>query len=184
MEVVREPVRRRVRWRWIVSGVALIVVGLIGTIVAAITLTVTRTVSNIDPVAEARTPGAAVFDADDETYDVLFVRSRRDSGRESADFECEVTLADGRTIQLDGAVQGVSTDVANVQSIGSFEAVDGRTTVFCEADGGDNRFVVDDESTVGKVSLIVLIGAVVVLLLGTGLLVGGILWKRTERMTA
>jgi hypothetical protein len=166
---------------WIVGGVLVALFGLFVTLGGAVVTLVDKTVSSLDPIAEARTPGTATFVAEDAEYEVLSVRRRTDSARGAEDFECEVTLADGRTISLDGSVQAVSVAAANTETIGSFDAVAGETAVFCDADGGDNRFVVDKRGALGRWGMRLLLSGVVVLLAGTGMLLGGIFWKKPPR---
>lgn len=177
-----QPVgRHRRRVGWIIAGVLLALFGLFVTLGAAVVTLVDKTASSLDPIAEARTPGTATFVAEDAEYEVLSVRRRTDSARSAASFRCEVTLADGRTISLDGSAQAVSVEAANTETIGSFDAVEGDTAVFCEADGGDNRFVVDKQSALGRWGLRLLVVGVVVLLAGVGLLLGGIFWTKPPR---
>ena len=167
------------RKRWIVVGVIVATIGLVALIGGAIATAISRTSSSVDPIAEARTPGTATFEAEAQEYDILLVRARGDSARTAESITCEVTLADGSTVAVDGSVQATSEEVGNIETVGSFDAVAGPTSVFCDADGGDNRFVIDEESTLEKVGFIVLIGGVVVLLMGAGMILGGIFLKKT-----
>jgi hypothetical protein len=163
---------------WIIWGIVLAVVAVLVIIGGGVAMVASRTASWLDPVAEARTPGTATFVAENETYDVLLIEERHASARSAASFRCVVTLADGRTIDLDGSVQDVSTEIANTESIGQFDAVPGATSVFCDADGGDNKFVVDTESLLAKAALWVLLGGVALLLVATGLILGGVFLKK------
>ncbi|MDP2289601.1 MAG: hypothetical protein Q8M22_00335 [Actinomycetota bacterium] len=178
-----KPPKRRMRKGWIISGILVAVFGLLMLIGGAVASLISRTASSLDPVAEARTPGTATFEAKDATYDVLLVRRRADSFREASDFLCTVTLANGKVIELDGRFQAVSDQTANTESIGSFDAVPGHTSVFCDADGGDNRFVVDEESLLQRLSLWFILGGTGVLLLGTGMILGGVFLKKTTPAT-
>jgi len=172
--------RRRRRVSWIIWGILIAVGTLALTIGAGVAILVDKTASAIDPEAEARTPGTARFDADKATYEVLLVRERRNrSPASAANVVCTVELANERTITLDGSRQGVSTVAANTATIGSFDAVAGQTDVTCEADGATVRFVVDKESAVGRIAHWLLLAGIAGLLVGIGLILGGIFWKRT-----
>jgi len=185
MSVVPPPVatpggRRRRRGSWIAWGILIAVGALVVTIGAGVAILVDKTASAIDPEAEARTPGTARLDADEATYEILLVRSRRDTSAASAgNVVCTVELADERTITVDGSHQTVGTDAGNTSTIGSFDAVAGPTAVTCDARGGEVRFVVDKVSSVGRIANWVLAGGIAGLLAGAGLVLGGIFWKRT-----
>lgn len=169
--------KRRVWMIWV--GALGATLGLLALIGGAVALGISRAASSIDPVAEAITPGTASFDAESDTYEIFVVNGRRAADfRDSASFECVVALADGRSLTIDGDVQDVSTDVGNTQSVGSFDAVPGPTSVQCDAKGGNVKFIVDDEGTVAKIALIVVFVGVGILLLGIGILLLGIFWKR------
>lgn len=177
--LVPVPARRRIRWKWVIVGIGVAVLGLAVTIGGAVASVVSRTSSTLDPVAEARTPGTARFEANDDSYLIFMVEGRRDrDARSPEDFECDVRLASERHIIIDGSDQDVVSEINNTISIGTFDAVAGPTTVTCEADGGDIRFVVDTESTAEKISLWIILGGVAVLLIGTGLILAGIFWKK------
>jgi hypothetical protein len=163
---------------WIIWGIVLAVLAVLIIIGGAIAMVASRTASWLDPVAEARTPGTATFVAEKETYDVLLVEERHQTARSASSFRCVVTLADGRTIDLDGSVQAVSTEIANTDSIGQFDAVPGQTSVFCDADSNGNRFIVDTESLLAKAALWVLLGGVALLLIAAGLILGGVFLKK------
>lgn len=170
--------RKRMRRGWIIWGIVVAVLAVLVMIGGAVAMVVSRTASSLDPVAEARTPGTATFVAEKETYDVLLVKERRQTARSASSFRCAVALADGRTISLDGSVQDVGTEVANTESIGRFDAVPGQTSVYCEADSDGNRFVVDTQSLLAKAALWILLGGVALLLLATGLILGGVFLKK------
>ena len=154
-------------------------IGLLLTIGGAIAMAVSRVSSSVDPVARGVTPGAATFTADEGTYDVLLTRRRGQDFREASDVRCVVTLADGSTVNINGAVQAVSESSGNVETVGSFDAVPGPTSVFCDAEGGAVSFVVDEESWLATLGLIVVLAGVGVLLLGVGVLLLGVFWKKS-----
>lgn len=176
------------RFRWllaveggggrVIAGIAVGLVGLVCVVGGGVVGLVTATQSSIDPLAEARTPGTARFVAEDAKYDVSLVRVRTDSARTAASFTCEVALADGTTKTIDGSIQAIGPTTANIESIGSFDAVAGATSVFCEADGGDNRFIVDKQSAWKRVGTVVLAVGIPILLAGAGLILAGIFWRK------
>ena len=164
---------------WIVVGSILAVLALVVLIVGAVMMLASRTASSLDPLAEGRTPGVATFEASDESYDILLVRSRGDAFREAADVDCEVTLADGKVVKIDGQFQTVSESNGNVETVGTFDAIEGPTSVFCEARGGEVRFVIDDESTLHRIGLLMVFGGIGGLVVGCALVLLGIFWKKT-----
>jgi len=167
------------RVRWIVVGAILSVPAVVVLVVGGIMTLASRTASSLDPIAEARTPGTATFEAEDTSYDILLVRSRGEDFREADDVDCVVTLANAKVIEVDGQSQAVSEQSANIGTVGSFDAVAGTTTVYCEARGGDLRFVVDDESSLHRIGMLMVFGGVGGLLLGMGLIQMGVFWKKT-----
>ena len=55
-----------------------------------------------------------------------------------------------------------------------------RTSVFCEADSTTgNRFVIDTEGPLARISDWALIGGGVLMAIGAGLILGGVFWKKT-----
>ena len=168
------------RVSWIVWGILVAIGAIVVTIGAGVAILVDKTASAVDPEADARTPGTARLDAEKATYEVLLVRSRRDTTAASAgNVVCTVHLANERTITIDGSSQAVSTEAGSTSTIGSFDAVAGLTDVTCDAGGADVRFVVDKVSSVGRIANWVLLCGVVGILGGAGLILGGIFWKRT-----
>ena len=104
MPVVVRPVaapgvRRRMRVSWIVWGILVAIGAIVVTIGAGVAILVDKTASAVDPEADARTPGTARLHAEKATYEVLLVRSRRDTTAASAgNVVCTVHLANERTI--------------------------------------------------------------------------------------
>lgn len=169
---------KKMRKGWIIGGIVMAVLGLLVVIGGAIALVVSRTASSLDPVAQGNMPGTTAFVAEAQKYDVMLVTSRRTSAEFSANVDCTVTLSDGSTLTLDGSRQAVATDVGNTQSIGSFTALAGPTQVFCAAGSADGRFIVDEESALAKIAIVVLFVGVGLLLLGIGLTLAGVFWKK------
>ena len=175
---ITEP-KPEMRRTWIKVGIVVAALGLIAVIGGGIGLLISRGISSLDPIAEARTPGTATFNAEDKSYDVLLVTGRREPGGSPEDITCEVTLADGRTVSLDGSAQSSSSEVANTESIGSFDAVPGQTSVYCEASATTgNKFVIDSDGLLDRIATLALIGGVVLLVIGAGLILGGVFWKK------
>lgn len=175
---LRAP-RRKVRLRWIIIGAILGVVAVLVLIGGGIMTLASRTVSSLDPIAEARTPGTATFEAEATSYDILLVRSRGDDFREASDVRCEVELANGELVQIDGRFQDVSERTANIETVGDFDAVAGSTSVYCEARGGELRFVIDDESTLHRIGMLMVFGGVGGLVVAAVLILLGVFWKKT-----
>ena len=176
--VQRAP-RRKVRLRWIIIGAILGVVAVLVLIGGAIMSLASRTASSLDPVAEARTPGTATFEAEATSYDILLVRGRGQDFREASDLTCQVTLADGKELEIDGRFQDVSERTANIETVGDFDAVAGTTSVFCEARGGEVRFVIDDESTLHRIGMLMVFGGVGGVVIAAVLILLGVFWKKT-----
>lgn len=172
------PVEKKVRWKWVVAGILVAVVGVLVLIGGAVASLVSDTASSVDPVAEARSPGTASFTAKATTYDVTMVRERGESDS-AAGYRCTVTLADGSTLELDGSRQSFSTETPSMKSIGSFDAIAGPTSVFCENENGSTRFVVDEESTADRLLPYLLGAGIGLLLFGAALILLGVFRKKT-----
>lgn len=176
------PTQKKIRWKLVIAGIVLAVFGILTLIGGAVASLASQTSSSLDPVAEARSPGTATFTAEATTYNVMMVRGRGESNS-AAGYRCTVTLADGRTVELDGSRQSVSTESPGIKSIGSFDAVAGPTSVFCENDNGSTRFVVDDESTVDRLLPYILGAGGVLLFVATGMILLGIFRKKVVPIT-
>lgn len=177
------PRGRRRTW-WIVWGVLLFTVGLVGVIGGAVAAMVSRGAQTIDPIAEGVTPGSTTFDADEQEYEILIARKRRSGqARVAADeVVCDVVLGDGSTVRVDGNADLSSAQIGNTESVGIFDAVAGTTSVTCVAeDDQDIRFIIDEPSDVTRVAMWVIGGSVIVLLAGLALFLLGIFWRRPVR---
>ncbi len=173
------------RKSWIIWGIVWAALGLLITIGGAVAEVVSRTSATTDPTAEARTPGTATFDAGDETYEIFIVHSRRDQDSRTAEaVVCDVELANGRNITIDGSKQNVSSEVNNTEKVGSFDAVSGETSVTCEADGIDIRFVIDSESLLDRIGIWIILGGVLLILVGAALILGGVFLKKAPKQPA
>jgi hypothetical protein len=178
-----EAPQRRRRWGWVVLGIVLTLLGLMVTITGAIAGLASDTAASIDPDGEARTPDTIRFEADARNYEVMLVGGRRSVSSSVADSTtCEVRLANERRITLDGSRQGVSSTNANIASIGNFDAVEGITTVDCNAGGRQGvRYIVDSTSRLEAAAIWLLIAGCVVIGIGVSLLLAGIFWKKPAR---
>ena len=89
------PAKGKRRWGVVILGIIIAVIGLIMLIVGALAGFVEQTRSALDPEAEARTPGALTFDADDETY-MVSVQGERfgEDGSMAANVKCTVTFGE------------------------------------------------------------------------------------------
>jgi hypothetical protein len=141
------PPKGRRRWGLLIAGIVAAIFGLIVLIGGAVVSMGAAAAVTLDPVAKARTPDVMTFDAETGRYDPFAVHERRKGSIGSAaSFDCTVTLADGDEMTIDGAVQAVSEEVANTETIGSFTAVKGETTIECDAGREGEVFIVDKES--------------------------------------
>lgn len=174
---IAEP-KPQMRRSWIVAGIAVAVVGLVALIAGGIMLLISNAASQLDPVAEGRTPGTATFTAEDKEYDILLVSGRGEPAGNPEDMVCTITLADGRSVTVDGSKQSTTSEVANTESVGSFNAVPGETTVQCQASTTGNKFIIDTDGLLAKISTWALIGGGVMLAIGAGLILGGVFWKK------
>lgn len=172
------PVKKKIRWGMVITGIIIGVLGIVTMIGGAVASLASQTASSIDPIAEARAPGTATFTAEKATYNIMQVRERGES-RSVSGYRCTVTLADGRTIAIDGSRQSVSTESPGIQSIGSFDATPGPTSVHCENENGNTRFVVDDESAVERWLPYILGAGGALLFIAAGLILFGIFRKKT-----
>lgn len=171
---------KRVRKGWIISGVLLMVFGIVPLLVGFFLTIGATTASVLTADVQAKTPGSVSFDADDTEYDVLFSGRRNSDGAVSS-ARCIVTLADGRTKTLNGNQQTNSISAGSSKTVGSFTAVEGTTTVQCEANGRTVTFSVVEVSNVKRWALGILFGGVALFVPGSLLLVLGIVWKKPAR---
>ena len=178
------PPKPQRRWGLLIGGIVGAVLSLAVLVIAFIISITTSVASTIDPVAEARTPDVIKFDARAGNYDLYAVRKRGRVGKteksigSSANFECTVTLANGRTIAIDGSVQVVSEEAANTQTIGSFTAVPGETTVACDAGMDGEAYIVDEASAAKQASFYATLIGAALLLASAAAIVAGALWKK------
>lgn len=154
-------------------------IGLSATVAGAIGTAAYDSLAGTDPTAEGTIPGPVVFDADDATYEILLVRRRgANLDVEAASTRCDVELADGRDIGIDGRFQAVAVSGGSTATVGSFDAVQGRTLVYCQGGDEGRTFVVDVVSETERWMSRSMWGGVVVLVIGVGLALLGWFWRR------
>lgn len=168
------------RWGLLIAGIIGALLSLFLLIGGAVVSMGAAAVSTVDPVGKARTPDSITFDAERGRYELYALHERRKGSIGSAaSYECTVTLANGKLIEIDGSVQTVSSEVGGTQSIGSFDAVPGETMIDCDAGRKGEVFIVDKESPWKQASLVVTLVGAGMLLLAAGAIVAGALWKRS-----
>lgn len=173
------PPKGRRRWGLLIAGIFVAILGLIVLVGGAVVSMGAAAASSLDPAGKARTPDVLTFKAKAGRYELFAVHERgKGSIGSGGSFECTVTLADGDEIEIDGSVQAVSEEVGNLESIGSFTAVKGETTIECDAGRDGETFIVDEESPWKNAALVATLLGALVLLLGAGAIVAGALWKK------
>lgn len=146
---------------------------LLGAVGGAVATFLSSASPALDPIADAITPGALTFEATDREYEIFVVRRRGDDTVQASDVACRIDRADGTTDQVDGD-DGVADEVGNTQSVSTFRAVSGTTTITCVATGDRSiHFVVDEPNaarTIGTwilgLSFIPMLGGAALILLG------------------
>jgi len=166
-----------------VIGILVAVIGLALLVGGAIGGAIEQTRSNADPEAEGRTPGSLTFLADNDTYRVSVEDelAGSDPSLISANVACTVTLADASTVELGGAMQMFSETTGNIASVGSFEAIEGETTISCTASDNDVRFFVDAETALQRLGTAALIAGFVVGSIGAVLILLGVFTRKKPR---
>lgn len=118
-------------------GVCLALLGLVGFVAGLSTIWITQAVQVAAPVARMGVPDSRSFEAEDRTYVVLVDRIASATrigvtqGEPATNIGCTAERADGTVVEVGGRAphHGVSTDLGT--AVGSFEAVEGPTTVSC-----------------------------------------------------
>ncbi len=179
------PSPRRRRWGLVVIGIILAFFGLGLLVVGAILGAVEQTRSSFDPVAEARTPGTLIFDADDDLYRVAIQGERRRVDASiAANVRCTVELANEATIELNGGRQSISETTGNIASVGTFDAVAGRTRITCRAPQDGVRFFVDDESSLQSLGNVGVISGSITAAIGAVLILLGVFTRKRGPATS
>ncbi|MFP5489321.1 MAG: hypothetical protein ACLGHQ_13570 [Acidimicrobiia bacterium] len=173
-------VHRRRPHRWlIVLGVAIALAGLALTVVGAVGMFALDARAAASPTVEGRVPDAVEFDADRATYEILLVQRRSSNlDLEAADTTCVIRLADGRHVEVDGRVQGVSVSGRGTATVGSFRAVDGVTVVQCIGADDGRTFVIDEVSAAERWAVRSTLLGVAALVAGIGTALLGVFWRR------
>lgn len=142
MTAMNQPVRRRVvterRRRPLMIGIWLAGAGLAVTIIAGLLLAGNQAVQVLAAEDRATVPDPLTFEAQDSSYAVLLLPTTIGipfMGNPVAALTCDVDLADGTTAVLRGARQATSIETGAGETVGSFDAVPGPTTVTCDFTG-------------------------------------------------
>jgi len=181
-----QPVGRRVvterRQRPFRIGVWLAVAGVAATVLGSVLLIGHQAVQVL--AAEDRTsiPDPLRFEASDGAYAVLLLPPALGdtiAGDAVAQLTCDVELANGSTTVLRGSRQGQSLETSAGESVGSFEAVAGPTTVRCDFIGSPDTLgyfvaVAPQRKSVEVVGLIAVVGGILAVLAGAGLIYVGL----------
>jgi hypothetical protein len=177
---VGSPAGKR-RWWMVVVGVLVILSSLGPLLVGAVLLLAEGVVNIADAEAEGTMPEADLsFDADDAQYDI-FLSGRGVTEGDGSSVSCQITLADGEQVEVDGTVQGVAIEGAT-SSVGSFDAVEGATEVRCTGgDSGERIYLGRDRPALERGGWIGIGLGVVGVLAGMGLLMLGLFWRKPPR---
>jgi hypothetical protein len=176
-----KPPRGKVRWLLVIFGIFVVLFGFVP-IAIGIGLYVADTALSVsDADAEGRLPEATMqFEAEDAQYEV-FTFGRGSSGTEASGTTCDITLANGEQQDIDGSRQAVATE-GTINSIGTFDAVEGPTEVICRSSatgGRDTKIYVAQDNPTLEIAMYVSIGiGVLMLLAGAGLIVFGSLVRK------
>lgn len=128
--VVTERRQRPLRW-----GIALVGVGVGAVVVGAALLTGSQALQAVDASARAEIPTPLEFDADGDEYAILLLPETIALGPipdPVTRLECEVGRADGTSEVIVGRRQGVRLETSIGETVGTFTAPDGPTTVRCD----------------------------------------------------
>jgi len=170
-----------VRWLPIIFGVLAILFAIVVLVVGVLIYAVNSAVSVLDADAESRLPVAHMeLHAEDARYDIFLAGSAANE-LEALDTVCTITLADGEVQEVRGDRQAVG-ETGTIDSVGSFEAVEGPTEVDCEAEDADARIYVDRHRGGVELAAWITVGAGVLLLVaGVGLVLLGALVRKPAR---
>jgi hypothetical protein len=172
------PEHRRSSGSWflIIGGGLVALMGLLAIAGGLVGIFVDRNMV-LSSIAEARTPGAATFTANDGDYRIFNASTRR--AADGARLSCVVTLADERTLTVEGVTREKSATASFTDELGSFTAVAGTTKVFCTSNTSSKRFVIDNISSLGAISRWAVYLGVPLFFLGLALPLGGKLLKKS-----
>lgn len=134
-----KPIRRRVvtqrRRRPFIAGIWLAVAGVALTIVGSLLLFGNQAVQVLAAEDRASVSTPLRFEAEEGSYVVLLLPTTVSGGligNPVAQLTCDVALADGTTALLRGSRQSSSIETSAGETVGSFDAVAGSTTVTCD----------------------------------------------------
>lgn len=163
-------------------GIWLAGAGLAVTIVAGLLLAGNQAVQVLAAEDRATVPDPLTFQAQDSAYVVLLLPTTIGipfMGNPIAELTCDVNLADGATAVLRGARQATLIETSLGETVGSFDAVAGPTTVTCDFSGSPDTSgyfvaVAAQRSALNLVGIAGLAIGVVAMIVGAVLIVIGI----------
>jgi hypothetical protein len=165
------------------AGVILCVAGLAALVAGGLLLTGTQAAEVLGATGRAEVGSPITFDAEARRYALVYVRGELDSEqfieRAVTNLTCTVTAEDGSTQTVRGSRQTTASETEFGSSIGSFDAVAGRTEVLCtwiqDPGGLLQNYAVAPQRTAAEIASYVLLGLGVLLgVIGAVLLVIGI----------
>jgi hypothetical protein len=166
----------------VIIGILVILFSLVPLLVGAGLLLAEGALNIADAEAEDVFPDADLsFTADEgQQYDV-FLSGRHVNEGDASRVNCQITLADGDEIEVDGTVQGVAVEGAT-SSVGSFDGVEGFTEVRCTGlDNGEPIYVGRDRPALERGGWIGVGLGVAGVLAGVGLLMAGLFWRKAPK---
>jgi len=181
-----QPVRRRVvtqrRRRPFIAGIRLAVAGVALTIVGSLLLFGNQAVQVLAAEDRASVSTPLRFEAEEGSYVVLLLPTTVSGGlmgNPVAQLTCDVALADGTTALLRGSRQSSSIETSAGETVGSFDAVAGSTTVTCDFKGSPDTFgyfvaVAPQRNALNVVGVVALVGGILAMLAGVILIVIGV----------
>lgn len=182
-----QPVKRRVvtqrRRRPFIAGIWLVAAGVAVTIVGSLLVLGNQAVQVLAAEDRASVSTPLRFEAEEGSYVVLLLPTTVGGGQISGDpvaqLTCDVALADGTTALLRGSRQATSIETSAGETVGSFDAVAGPTTVTCDFEGSPDTYgylvaVAPQRNVLNVLGLVALVGGILAVLAGAVLIVIGV----------
>ena len=183
---MNQPVRRRVvterRRRPLLIGLWLSVGGLVLTVVAALLLSGNQAIQVAAADDRASVPDPLQFEAQDGTYVILLLPTTIGIPalpNPIAELTCDVELADGEEAVVDGSRQASSLETSVGETVGTFDAVAGPTTVICDFRGSPDTSgyfvaVAEQRSALNLIGIVGLVAGILAMCIGAGLIFIGV----------
>lgn len=182
-----QPIRRRVvtqrRRRPFIAGIWLATAGVAVTIVGSLLLVGNQAMQVLAAEDRASVPSPLRFEAEEGSYVVLLLPTTVSGGTIAGDpvaqLTCDVALADGTTALLRGSRQSSSVETSAGETVGSFDAVAGPTTVTCDFTGSPDVFgyfvaVAPQRNVLNVVGVVALVSGILALVAGAAFIVIGV----------